>query len=715
MSYQDHYPPPPPHHSSDPRFLHPQSSQASNMPELEQIRSRESVAQDGYTSDSSRYSRARQPINEAISSAFTDSSATTNAIPPDLLAQLTSQITANVIQQLKVSNLTTASVSPSIPAETKSSTQGSPPVDRATVYTPPSPFHSSELQRSPGKPAGLGVDMINGLSSPSSDNRAGSPLDRNTTNEDDRATRPKGPQRISTSGDMTVVEKIWGTLFSEQGEATLRLGQFLRGIAMHLIKNYEPKDSLVVTPAKMQRYYKETRIDSEHYPWKDIFDDRTSSISRMLRELEVQHHLVQEKPSERPDIPGMTPEGFQRWFTLNILANPDQEFERLAKTALDMPISNPDDKKERFPKELSRRLFPKNSDAEVESKLCKTMSVHCNLNLTTRHNSTAQERPAAEPRASDAGLSASATASDLPLPRPHSYSTSSSTGAAVVSDTEDMTTPQPIERERKPYVAQPGGGKSFETTQPIINPPASAAELQSPAPEFSKLRRASSHRESKASRDENGRPRITPISIHQSSGSAAINSAPIDIPETQRRHRNSTYYRDTAPSTAAPRRTRSPSASKGSRYADASDSKRETFHRYGDAADMKDSKPPSSRYSDLADGYHTSSVSNDQDKRYRDYEEKRERLAGDRYDSARMAAYDPRERERERGDMRPRGQSVASYGHSDDEYYRSGGSYPPPERGRENGSVGSAYSAGAGLYPPPNGPHYPPTSYREVR
>ena len=102
----------------------------------------------------------------------------------------------------------------------------------------------------------------------------------------------------------------------------------------------------------MQRYYEETKLGNEIYPWQVIFDDRTSSISRMFREVEAQHHLAQPlgKDGERPDIPGLTPKGFETWAILLIKAHPDLEFERLAKTALDMPISNPDDKKEALPK-----------------------------------------------------------------------------------------------------------------------------------------------------------------------------------------------------------------------------------------------------------------------------------------------------------------------------------------------------------------------------
>lgn len=712
MAHQEQFPPPEPR--PDPRYLQPHvHSSSGSMSDREPARSRtDSVPQDGYNSDSSRYSKARAPINEAINSAFTNSTATAHAISPDILQQLTSQITANVIQQLKVSNLSVPGASPvippSFPAENRSSMGGSPPLDRAAVYTPPSPFSSGEPQRSPGR-SGLGVDManVNGAFNPA-DKHPSPPLSQTSQAGEDRTLRPKGPQRISTGGDMTVVEKIWGTLFDEQGEATPRLGQFLRGIAMHLINDYEPKGSLVVTPAKMQRYYEETKLDHEPYPWRDIFDDRTSSISRMFRELEVQHHLTQETPVDRPDIPALTPHGFEAWFILLIKAHPDQEFERLAKTALDMPISNPDNKSERFPKELSRRLFPGRGYTEVETKLCKAMSVHCNVNLMSRQNSTVQpEPPKNEDRTSNAGVDSrsngvppaprdSQSSTDKTFAaRPHSMSSASASGAAAVSDSEDTLTPQPIERERKPYAVQPGGGKDYNN----VPPPASATELRPPEPGTSTIRRSSSNREARPRLDDYNKPRPAPISVHQMSGAPATNSAPIEIPESRHRHRNSAYYRDNPPPSGAPRRARSPSANKDSRPS------------------VRYSEPRFDQFS--AAGSAPAEFDRDRDSRYRDYEVQRERLAGDRYDAARMSAYDPRDRERDRVDTRPRGQSVASYGHPDDEYQRSAGSHVPPERERERArdgtSVGGGYSTSAGLYPTPTGPHYPPNSYREGR
>ena len=725
------------------------------MPDIEPTHSRgsSSARQDGYTSDSSRISQKTKPINEAINSAVNTTHAADSGIPPELLERLTSQITANIIKELKTSNLQPASSNASHVTDNGSSTGGSPPLGRASVYTPPSPNRQAEEypQPSPNRqtdefpqPSPRKSERV----SPPPD-RYASPLNQYEHADDSdaregRSTRPKAPQRISTMGDMTVLEKIWGKLFTENGEATPRLGQFLKGVAVYLIEAYEPTYSLVITPPKLQQFYQDTKVTNEIYPWQVVFDDRTSSISRMLREVEAQHHLVQEKLNGRPDIPGLTPQGFETWATLLIKAHPEQEFERLAKVAMDMPIDNPDDRKERFPKELTRRLFPKQADNTVAARLQKAMSVHCNVTFKTRTDSTAgadrddNATPQAVPRSTQETFdrteptiapvtshsSSNSAAKYQRDTKPQSFS--SDTDALFDSEEENAPTPQPIERQRQPYVAQPGGGKHYDSVDinnasAEVRPAASTSDFR-PPPQDTKPGRSMSMR-------SNGveRPRPAPISIHQPAG-----TAPIEVPES-RNHRTSTYRRE-GPVGSAPRRTRSPSMSKenaaGSSRVDANDL---YGHHSQSAGPNTDTFP---------------GLGNERDRRYRDYESRRERFPEDRYDAARMSAYDPRERDRdrervdkgsipERADMRQRGQSIALGLGVDpgreEEYYRSS-AYPPPssaqphsagagyerprerERERDIPFRDPAYGAyqGGGV-PQSAGGHYPPNAYRDAR
>ncbi|KIW26021.1 uncharacterized protein PV07_09150 [Cladophialophora immunda] len=757
----------------DTRRLHPTLSNST----IEDGRHRRlsgassSSQQTSHNLDASRYHQARQPINDAVTSAFnTADAASYGGFSPELLQQITSQITANVLQQLKVANLPPPPPPHQPPPagsqmDTSSSAAGSPPLDRTTVYTPPTPNRHSEdagaSQPSPQFPPPSSQSSFR-APSPAVDRRAASPLSQtgHQSENDANHSRPRGPKRMGTHEDATILERVWGQLFTEQGEATPRLGQFLRGIATHLIEDYEPKHSLVITPTKMQRYYEETKLANEFYPWKIIFDDRTSSISRMFREIECQHHLVQEKLNERPDTPGLTPRGFETWATLLLKAHPDREYERLAKTALDMPISNPDEKKERFPKELSRRLFPKHGDTEVAYKLQKAMSTHCNVTFASRLSSTADSTSRTSTSTSTGTVVAddSSTKTNLkpqtdkpdnagnniqPSPessqaiqasierqrQPYGGTNQDGVNGDVAEDTTDgPLAPKPIERERKPYVAAPGGGKNYDN----IDRPSAAPEIKAgPPPQEPKLGRSNSFNAANRVPDPS-RPGQPPIALHQRP------PPPVTEIQESRRHRsNSIYHRDPPQSG----RNRSPSMTK-----------EPGVSSYVRRADPDASYMSSSHHSD----HH------DDTRRYREYEAGRERLANDRYDAARMSAYDPRERERDR-DGRPRMPSVSNVGLGfvdgprsptlrtaagptlyssslpgpavDEDYYLNrmhAGGAPPSYNGH---SPPSSISTGFQPPPPlqmirepsnsasrdsgypsyPTNPGYPPTSYRDAR
>jgi len=86
--------------------------------------------------------------------------------------------------------------------------------------------------------------------------------------------------------EVSTLERIWGKLF-EDGKPTKRLGQFLRGIAMHLvglitardpctyvanlffkIEDYPPGNTLVIVPDKLQKFYSDTSVSWDTYPWQ---------------------------------------------------------------------------------------------------------------------------------------------------------------------------------------------------------------------------------------------------------------------------------------------------------------------------------------------------------------------------------------------------------------------------------------------------------------
>ncbi|KAI7220243.1 hypothetical protein KC333_g2458 [Hortaea werneckii] len=289
----------------------------------------------------------------------------------------------------------------------------------------------------------------------------GSESDYNDATSIHRQRRPpKMPTKTEEPEEATTLERIWQPLF-DSGNPTMRLSQFLRGLALHLIEDCEPRYSLVVTPGKMARFFRDTKTADEYYPWDTIFGPRMSnaSLGKVYQKLLCQHHLVQTQYHEIPSIPGLTPAGFEQLMTCLIQAHPDNEFNRLAKAVMDMPISNADNKRERFPKELSRRLLPREPNLMAEQRIIASLN----------------HEPGLIPLRSSVAMPPPPPSSSVPPGQPPSQPPSqqssfserdrmpySSTPFSNAVDDDDLgPTAVPLERERKPYVAREGTGKKY--------------------------------------------------------------------------------------------------------------------------------------------------------------------------------------------------------------------------------------------------------------
>jgi hypothetical protein len=165
--------------------------------------------------------------------------------------------------------------------------------------------------------------------------------------------------------------------------------------------------------------------------------------------MRCQHHLVQEHPAEQPYIPALTPDGFQEWMTAMIQAYPDAEYERVTKAILDMPISNADDRRERFPKELPRRLFPTVENLHAQQR--------CAAALSSEGVGPLRRAPSFPPPPPKA--QAPSTGPNLERERSPYVSMPETRG--FDPEEEPVSSSVPIERERKPYAAAPGAGKSY--------------------------------------------------------------------------------------------------------------------------------------------------------------------------------------------------------------------------------------------------------------
>ena len=197
----------------------------------------------------------QKPIDEAVTNAVNRAGAETSSyVSPDLIAQ----ITQTVIRQLQTGGGLDGSTpvppqnpfSPPPPPSMHQPVPLSPSTASGTssnmpnrVFTPPSPNKHSEYPNRTSPQSQSGYLPPDDLPSPRQEKvtqfnprGSSSPRSQSSDSSDKSHVRPKGPMRLSTSKEETTLEKIWGQLFDEDGHPTKRLGQFLRGLAVHIVR-----------------------------------------------------------------------------------------------------------------------------------------------------------------------------------------------------------------------------------------------------------------------------------------------------------------------------------------------------------------------------------------------------------------------------------------------------------------------------------------------
>lgn len=133
-----------------------------------------------------------------------------------------------------------------------------------------------------------------------------------------------------------------------------------------------------------------------------------------------------------------------------IRAYPDVEYERISKAVLDMPISNADDRKERFPKELPRRMIPQSENLHAQQRCAAALSAE-GVGPLRKAPSFPPPPPKTQPAPTMPGLERERNPY-ASQPEPRSF------------EAEEDVDPRSIriERERKPYVVTAGGGKLYD-------------------------------------------------------------------------------------------------------------------------------------------------------------------------------------------------------------------------------------------------------------
>lgn len=181
----------------------------------------------------------QQPLKSAIGNAFEQSNAA-RTVDPELIAQIAAEVKKSVLDEIKqsvIAGTTQAQPGPPPPQ------QHIPPSPDSTnaffptrnVYTPPSPFypdapsHSSAVQDVP-----IRESPFDGTTDDFPTPRYGSSAPVDIPSQERAPERPPPVARMATD-DFTPIEKMWQRLFDSDGQPLPRLGEFLRGLAMHLV------------------------------------------------------------------------------------------------------------------------------------------------------------------------------------------------------------------------------------------------------------------------------------------------------------------------------------------------------------------------------------------------------------------------------------------------------------------------------------------------
>ncbi len=116
-----------------------------------------------------------------------------------------------------------------------------------------------------------------------------------------------------------------------------------------------------MTPAKLATFYR--LVGGDYDPL--FLDTSQASLSFIYQSLGCFHTLQPEKdPHQPPTIPALTPQGFVRWQTVQLLLEPQEHVPFLQEAVKRFELTNPTDG-EPFPSILPREALPSKPDQEM--------------------------------------------------------------------------------------------------------------------------------------------------------------------------------------------------------------------------------------------------------------------------------------------------------------------------------------------------------------
>ncbi|KAH6991045.1 hypothetical protein BKA56DRAFT_465936, partial [Ilyonectria sp. MPI-CAGE-AT-0026] len=151
-------------------------------------------------------------------------------------------------------------------------------------------------------------------------------------------------------------------MYEEDKSPSDQLYALLRAISRHVICNIGDKDVGQLTPKKLAAFYKAVGGD-----YDSLFVDMPhESISYIWQVTGCQHTLQPTADDfARPSIPALTPRGFSRWESLEILLGPEEHVPFLQYAVKNWHLKHPETGQD-FPPDLPKTVFPTGADEEVD-------------------------------------------------------------------------------------------------------------------------------------------------------------------------------------------------------------------------------------------------------------------------------------------------------------------------------------------------------------
>jgi len=181
-------------------------------------------------------SQPLRPVRETVDSGY-EPGDTSSQVDPDLVAQITQSVIANLKLSGMVKEPQSDYEAPPLSA------RSAPPSQTFPSQTPATPSYSDRFEGSnidTAIPDVRDYEIDQGRFSrdvPDFSSRYGGEGEespRHLSPQRSQAARPPMPAQ-EPSDDTTILEKIWQPLFDDRSRGTPRLGQFLRGLAIHIV------------------------------------------------------------------------------------------------------------------------------------------------------------------------------------------------------------------------------------------------------------------------------------------------------------------------------------------------------------------------------------------------------------------------------------------------------------------------------------------------